>query len=78
MSRSRHRWVDNIEEDLTEMGYENVKCTYAVRNNVSWWDFVNTAMNFPSTHGSSKWVFKPSPVNIFFFSPGILTAMSAK
>ena len=68
MERSSHRWVDIIENDITEMRYEIVNCTYTVRSNVNWWDFVNAAMNLPSTPGSSKWVFKPSPVHISLLS----------
>jgi hypothetical protein len=44
--RRGRRWEDNIESDLTEIGYHDTDRIHLAQDKDQWWAFVNTVMNF--------------------------------
>jgi hypothetical protein len=45
VGRPRHRWKDNINMDLREIGIKGVNWLRLARDRVRWRTFVNTVMN---------------------------------
>jgi hypothetical protein len=45
LGRPRHRWEDNIEMDLREIGIDGVNWICLAQDRVWWRTFVNTVMN---------------------------------
>jgi hypothetical protein len=45
LGRPRHRWEDNINMDLGEMGIDGANWIRLAQDRVQWWAFVNTMMN---------------------------------
>jgi hypothetical protein len=45
LGKSRHRWVDNTEMNLQEIGSENVNWIHLAQDRIHWWGLVNMAMN---------------------------------
>jgi hypothetical protein len=45
LGRSRRRWVDNIEMDLTEIGWNGMDWIDLVQDRDQWRALVNTVMN---------------------------------
>jgi hypothetical protein len=45
LGRPRHRWVDNIEMDLREIGWDDVDWIDTAQNRDQWRALVNTVMN---------------------------------
>jgi hypothetical protein len=41
----RHRWEDNIQIDLREIGINVMNWIWLAHDRVQWWAFVNTVMN---------------------------------
>jgi len=46
LRRPRHRWEDNIEMDLQELGREGMDWIEQAQNTDRWRSLVNTVMNF--------------------------------
>jgi hypothetical protein len=46
LGRPRHRWEDNIEMDLREIGINGTNWIQLAQDRVQWRAFVNTVMNF--------------------------------
>jgi hypothetical protein len=47
LQRQRRRWVDNIEVDLTEIGWDGMDWIDLARDRDQWRALVNTVMNLP-------------------------------
>jgi hypothetical protein len=45
LGRPRHRWVDNIEMDLREIGWDGMDWIDLAQNRNQWRALVNTVMN---------------------------------
>jgi hypothetical protein len=45
LGRPRHRWDDNINEDLQEVGCGGMDWIDLAQNRQRWWALVNVAMN---------------------------------
>jgi hypothetical protein len=45
LGRPRRRWVDNIEMDLREIGWDGVDWIDLTQDRDQWRDLVNTVMN---------------------------------
>jgi hypothetical protein len=45
LGRPRHRWEDNINMELREIGIDGVNWIWLAQDRVQWWAFVNTVMN---------------------------------
>jgi hypothetical protein len=45
LGRPRHRWVDNIKMDLTEIGWDGRDWIKLVQDRDQWRGLVNTVMN---------------------------------
>jgi hypothetical protein len=45
LGRPRHRWVDNIKMDLTEIGWDCMDWIYLAQDRDQWRALVNTVMN---------------------------------
>jgi hypothetical protein len=45
LGRSRHRWVDNIEMDLREIGWDGMDWMNLAENRDQWRALVNRVMN---------------------------------
>jgi ribosome biogenesis protein Nip4 len=45
LRRPRHRWEDNIEMNLKEIGYEDVNWIHLVQDRDHWWVLANTVIN---------------------------------
>jgi hypothetical protein len=45
LGRPRRRWVDNINMDLREMGWEGMDCIELDEDRDQWGALVNTVMN---------------------------------
>jgi hypothetical protein len=45
IGRPRRRWVDNIEMDLREIGWDGMDWIYLAQDRDQWRALVNTAMN---------------------------------
>jgi hypothetical protein len=45
MGRPRHRWVDNIKMDLTEIGWDGMDWTDMAQEKYQWRALVNTVLN---------------------------------
>jgi hypothetical protein len=45
LGRPRHRWEDNIEKALREVGIDRVNWIWLAHNRVWWWAFVSTVIN---------------------------------
>jgi hypothetical protein len=45
LGRPRRRWVDNIEMDLREIGWDGIDWIDLVHNSEQWRSLVNTTMN---------------------------------
>jgi hypothetical protein len=45
LGRPRWRWVDNIEIDLREIGWDGVDCTNLAQDRDHWRALVKTVMN---------------------------------
>jgi hypothetical protein len=46
LGRPKHRWKDNIQTDLQEMGWEGVDWINLAENREKWMAFVNMVMKF--------------------------------
>jgi hypothetical protein len=46
LGRPRCKWVDNIEIDLTEIGYNVMDWTDVTQDRDKWWALVNMVRNF--------------------------------
>jgi hypothetical protein len=47
LGRIRRRWVDNIEIDLREIGWDGMDWIYVAQDGDQWRALVNTVMNLP-------------------------------
>jgi hypothetical protein len=45
LGRPRRRWVDNIEIDLREIGWDGMDCIHLTQDKDQWMAFVNMVMN---------------------------------
>jgi len=45
LTRTRHRWEDNIRMALTEIGWEGVDRIHVAHKRVQQWDLLNTVIN---------------------------------
>ncbi|PNF14240.1 hypothetical protein B7P43_G12210 [Cryptotermes secundus] len=45
LGRPRHRWVDSIEMDLTEVGWDGMDWIDLAQDRDKWQALVNTVMN---------------------------------
>jgi hypothetical protein len=45
LGRSRHRWDDNINMDLQEVGYGGMDWIDVAQDRERWWSLVNVVMN---------------------------------
>jgi hypothetical protein len=45
LGRPRHRWEDNTEIDLKEVGWEDVEWFKLTKDGFQWWAVVNTVIN---------------------------------
>jgi hypothetical protein len=45
LGRPRHRWVDNIEMDLREIGWDGMDWNDLAQDRVQWRALLNTVMN---------------------------------
>jgi hypothetical protein len=45
LGRERHRWVDNIKIDLTEIGWDSLDWIDVAQDRDQWRALVNTVMN---------------------------------
>jgi hypothetical protein len=46
LQRPRRRWVDNINIDLREIGWDDMDCIDLAQDRDQWRALVNTVMNF--------------------------------
>jgi hypothetical protein len=56
LERPKHRWEDNINMDLREIGIDGANSIPLAQNTVRWLAFVNTVMNL-----SKEQLFKEYP-----------------
>jgi hypothetical protein len=56
LARPRHRWVDNIKMDLTEIGWDGIDWIDLAQNRDQWRALVNAVMNIRVPYNAGKFL----------------------